>query len=34
LLEGKIADGETVDIAVKNGELTVGGEQVLSEAAD
>jgi ATP-dependent Clp protease ATP-binding subunit ClpB len=34
ILEGKIGDGETVEIGVDNGELTVGGERVLSEAAD
>jgi ATP-dependent Clp protease ATP-binding subunit ClpB len=34
LLEGKVGDGETVEIGVRNGELTVGGEQVMSEAAD
>ena len=34
LLEGKIKDGDTVDIGVENGELTVGGERVMSEAAD
>src|SRR6185295_15485707 len=34
LLEGKIADGETVEISVQNGELTVAGQRVLSEAAD
>ncbi len=34
LLEGKVRDGETVEIGVRNGELTVGGEQVMSEAAD
>jgi ATP-dependent Clp protease ATP-binding subunit ClpB len=33
-LEGKIRDGDTVDIGVQNGELNVGGQQVLSEAAD
>ena len=27
LLEGKIRDGDTVEIGVENGELTVGGEQ-------
>jgi ATP-dependent Clp protease ATP-binding subunit ClpB len=34
LLEGKVSDGETVEIGVQNGELTVGGQQVMSEAAD
>jgi ATP-dependent Clp protease ATP-binding subunit ClpB len=34
LLEGKIADGDTVDVSVENGELTVAGQRVLSEAAD
>ena len=34
LLEGRIKDGETVEIGVEGGELTVGGERVLSEAAD
>jgi ATP-dependent Clp protease ATP-binding subunit ClpB len=34
LLEGKVSDGETVEIGVENGELTVGGQRVLSEAAD
>jgi ATP-dependent Clp protease ATP-binding subunit ClpB len=34
LLEGKIKDGDTVEIGVEGGELTVGGERVLSEAAD
>jgi ATP-dependent Clp protease ATP-binding subunit ClpB len=34
LLKGKVRDGETVEIGVRNGELTVGGEQVMSEAAD
>ena len=34
LLEGKIADGDTVDVGVDNGELTVAGQRVLSEAAD
>jgi len=34
LLEGKIHDGDTVEIGVQNGELTVGGQQVMSEAAD
>ena len=34
LLEGKVRDGDTVEIGVQNGELTVGGEQVMSEAAD
>jgi ATP-dependent Clp protease ATP-binding subunit ClpB len=34
LLEGKIHDGDTVDISVENGELKVGDERVMSEAAD
>jgi len=34
LLEGKIAEGDTVEVGVENGELTVGGQRVLSEAAD
>ena len=34
LLEGRIKDGETVGVGVENGELTVGGERVMSEAAD
>src|SRR6188768_2514201 len=34
LLEGKVRDGDAVDVTVRNGELVVGGERVLSEAAD
>ncbi len=34
ILEGRIKDGDTVKIAVENGELVVGGQRVLSEAAD
>jgi ATP-dependent Clp protease ATP-binding subunit ClpB len=34
LLEGKIGDGDAVEITVENGELSVGGQRVLSEAAD
>jgi len=34
LLEGKVKDGDTVEIGVESGELTVDGERVLSEAAD
>ena len=34
LLEGRIKDGDIVEIGVEGGELTVGGERVLSEAAD
>jgi ATP-dependent Clp protease ATP-binding subunit ClpB len=34
LLEGKVHDGDTVEITVQNGELSVGGQQVMSEAAD
>ena len=33
LLEGKIHDGDTVEVGVENGELTVGGERVMSDAA-
>jgi len=34
LLEGRIRDGETVKVGVASGELTIGGERVLSDAAD
>jgi len=34
LLEGKIGDGDIVEAGVENGELTVGGERVMSDAAD
>ena len=34
LLEGRIKDGDTVKVTVEKGELVVGGERVLSEAAD
>ena len=34
LLEGRIREGDTVEVGVENGELTVGGQPVLSEAAD
>ena len=34
LLEGRIGDGDIVEVAVENGELTVGGERVMSDAAD
>src|SRR5689334_15030590 len=34
LLEGKVKDGQTVEIGVDKGELTVDGERVMSEAAD
>jgi len=34
LLEGRIHDGDTVEVGVEKGELTVGGERVLSDAAD
>jgi ATP-dependent Clp protease ATP-binding subunit ClpB len=34
LLEGKIADGDTIEVGVENGELTVGGQRVMSGAAD
>ena len=34
ILEGRIKDGDTVKVTVENGELVVGGQRVLSEAAD
>ncbi|MDP2377521.1 AAA family ATPase, partial [Reyranella sp.] len=34
LLEGRIKDGETVEVGVENGELTIAGQRVLGEAAD
>jgi ATP-dependent Clp protease ATP-binding subunit ClpB len=34
LLEGRIKDGDTVEVGVEGGELTVAGQRVLSEAAD
>jgi ATP-dependent Clp protease ATP-binding subunit ClpB len=34
LLEGRIGDGDTVDIGVENGELVIAGQRVLGEAAD
>ena len=34
LLEGRIREGDTVEVGVENGELTVGGERVMSDAAD
>ena len=34
ILEGRIKDGDTVEVGVENGELIVGGQRVLSEAAD
>jgi ATP-dependent Clp protease ATP-binding subunit ClpB len=34
LLEGKVADGDAVEVGVDNGELTVAGQRVMSEAAD
>ncbi len=34
LLEGKVKEGDTVEVGVSGGELTVAGERVLSEAAD
>jgi ATP-dependent Clp protease ATP-binding subunit ClpB len=34
ILEGRIKDGETVKVTVDKGELVVGGQRVLSEAAD
>jgi ATP-dependent Clp protease ATP-binding subunit ClpB len=34
LLEGRVKEGDTVEVGVSGGELTVAGERVLSEAAD
>ena len=34
ILEGRIKDGDTVKVTVEGGELIVGGQRVLSEAAD
>ena len=34
ILEGRLKDGETVKVAVENGELVVGGQHVMNEAAD
>jgi len=34
ILEGRIKEGETVKVTVEKGELVVGGQRVLSEAAD
>ena len=34
LLEGRIKDGDSIEVGVENGELTVGGHRILSEAAD
>jgi len=34
LLEGKVKEGDAVEDSVSGGELTVGGERVLSEAAE
>ena len=34
LLEGRIKDGETVEVGVENGELVIAGQRVLGEAAD
>jgi len=34
ILEGRIKDGDTVKVSVEGGELSVGGQRVLSEAAD
>ncbi len=34
LLEGRIKDGDTVEVGVEGGELTVGGQRIMSEAAD
>jgi ATP-dependent Clp protease ATP-binding subunit ClpB len=34
ILEGRVKEGETVKVTVDKGELVVGGQRVLSEAAD
>jgi ATP-dependent Clp protease ATP-binding subunit ClpB len=34
ILEGHVKDGDTVKVSVENGELSVDGQRVLSEAAD
>ena len=34
LLEGRIKDGENVEVSVENGELSIAGQRVLGEAAD
>ncbi|HEX9523577.1 MAG TPA: ATP-dependent chaperone ClpB [Reyranella sp.] len=34
ILEGRVKEGETVKVTVEKGELVVGGQRVLSEAAD
>ena len=34
ILESQVKDGDTVKVTVENGELSVGGQRVLSEAAD
>ena len=34
ILEGRVKDGDTVKVSVEGGELSVGGQRVLSEAAD
>jgi len=34
ILEGRIKEGDTVKVTVEKGELVVGGQRVLSEAAD
>ena len=34
ILEGRVKDGETVKVGVEGGELSVGGQRVLSESAD
>src|SRR4051812_22075591 len=34
ILEGRIKDGDTVKVTVEGGELSVGGQRVMSEAAD
>ena len=34
ILEGRIKDGDTVKVTVEGGELVVGGQRVMSEAAD
>ena len=34
LLEGRIKDGDTVEVGVEGGELTIAGQRILGEAAD
>jgi ATP-dependent Clp protease ATP-binding subunit ClpB len=34
ILEGRIKDGDTVKVTVEGGELSIGGQRVMSEAAD